>query len=50
MNSKTRLIKHLIFLLILISIGGCSNEKTEFQDSITNTEDAMSYLRELEGE
>ena len=37
-------------LLILISIGGCSNKKTEFQDSITNTEDAMNYLRNLEGE
>ena len=50
MNSETRLIKQLILLLFLISISGCSNKKTEFQDSITNTEDAMSYLRELEGQ
>ena len=27
-----------------------SNNKNEIQDSITNTEDAMSYLRGLEGE
>ena len=49
MNRKTRLIKHLALLLILVGISGCKNKKIEIQDSITNTEDAMSYLRGLEG-
>ena len=50
MNSKTRLIKHLVLILILVGLSGCSNKKTEIQDSITNTEEAMTFLRGLEGE
>ena len=50
MNSKVCIIKHLMLLLILIGFSGCSDKKTEVLDAVTNTEDAISYLRDLEGE
>ena len=50
MKTKKFVIKHLTLLLILIGISGCTNKKSKIQNSLTNTEDAMSYLRGLEGE
>ena len=50
MNSKPNLINHLALLLIFVGISGCVNKISEIENSITNTENALSYLRNLEGE
>jgi len=49
MKIKKHAILYLTLLIILIGISGCTNKKSEIQNSLTNTEDAMQYLKGLEG-
>jgi len=49
MNAKKQGIPYLTLLIIFTGICGCTNKKSEIQNSLTNTEDAMKYLNGLEG-
>jgi len=49
MNTKKYGILNLTLLIIFTSICGCTNKKSEIQNSLTNTEDAMRFLKGLEG-
>ena len=49
MNTKKSEIPYLTILIILLGIFGCTNKKSEIQNSLTNTEDAIRYLKGLEG-
>jgi hypothetical protein len=49
MKTKKHVILYLTLLITLIGICGCTSKKTEVQNLLTDTEDALAYLRGLEG-
>ena len=49
MNTIRLGILHLTLLTLFLGIFGCTNKKSEIKNSLTDTEDAISYLKGLEG-
>ena len=49
MKTKKHGKLYLTLLVIFIGIFGCTNNKSEIQNSLANTKDAMKYLKGLEG-